>query len=365
MPLSSTDAARVLRFCLVADDAGTVEERDDGSCVVTIVTSRPTYQVHTFEELTFDAALRSAAGRGVLRAACVEKQIAFTTRCDPLADATAARRASSAPPPAAGAAPAGSGAPPATFLALTDNIGSLLHETQRERGISTLFVGSGGQLAGDELAEQWKRSDQRRAALFDGVAREMPSLPSSVGRRYQHAGSLLGAVDGTRDAVMGGRIEAPRVIEVYSALNAALLAAVEAMMVAGVPGPARNHALACVVLQHAKEKAGIERAQLAMAFLRDRFTQGERLSVASLIAAQATYLHIFAATAPEAGEAALRLALASPAAAEVQRMESVVFLDGESGFGIDPSLWFRAITRKIDLLGEVSNATLASLAARE
>ena len=357
MSLSSSDAARVLRFCLVADDAGTVEKRDDGSCVVTIVTSRPTYQVHSFEELTFEAALRSAAGRGVLRAACVEKQIAFTTRCDPLAEATSAIRTPR--PPAA----AGPGAAAPVFLTLTDAVGSLLHETQRERGVSTLFVASGGQLAGDELTEQWKSSDQRRAALFDVVAREMPSLPAPVGRRFQHAGSLLGAIDGTRDAVMGGRIEAARVIEVYTALNAALLAAIEAMMVAGVPGPERNHALACVVLQHAKEKAGIERAQLAMTFLRDRFAQGQRLSVASLIAAQSTYLHIFAATAPEAGESALRKALASPAAAEVQRMESVVFLDGESGFGIDPSLWYRAISRKIDLLGDVSSATLASLAA--
>src|SRR5216684_7384052 len=93
MSLSSSDAARVLRFCLVADDAGTVEERDDGARVVTIVTARPTYQVHSFEEVTFEAALRSAAARGVLRPACVEKQIAFTMRSDPLADAGAAMRA--------------------------------------------------------------------------------------------------------------------------------------------------------------------------------------------------------------------------------------------------------------------------------
>lgn len=360
MPLSSADAARVLRFCLVADDAGTVEGRADGSCLVTIVTSRPSYQVHSFEELTFEAALRSAAARGVLRAACVEKQIAFTTRRDPLAEATAAALRSPAPTGAA-AGPGGASTP--IFLTLTDALGSLVHETQRERGISTLFVGSGGHLAGEELTLQWKRSDQQRAVLFDVVAREMPSLPPPVQRRLQHAGSLLGAVEGTRDAVMGRRIEAQRAIEVYNALNAALLAPIEAMMVAGVPGPARNDALACVVLQHAKEKVGIERAQLTVAFLRDRFDQGQRLSVASLIAAQSTYLHVFAATAPEVGEAALRQALASPVAAEVQRMESVVFLDGESGFGIDPSLWFRAITRKIDMLGDVSTAMLASLAA--
>ncbi len=358
MSLSSSDAARVLRFCLVADDAGTVEERNDGARVVTIVTARPTYQVHTFEEVSFEAALRSAAARGVLRSACVEKQIAFTMRRDPLTDVGVATRA---PRPSA-AAPAGQ-AP--VFFTLTDGVGAMLHETQRERGISTLFVGSGGLLGGDELTEQWKRTDQQRTVLFDLVGHELPSLPPAVQRRFQHAGSLLGTIEGMRDTVMGGRIESPRVIEVYSALNAALLASIESFMVAGVPAPARNDALSCVVLQHAKEKAGIERAQLTVAFLHDRFAQGQRLSVASLIAAQSTYLHIFTATAPEAGEAALRQTLTSPVAAEVQRMESVVFLDDESGFGIDPSLWFRTISRKIDMLGDVSSATLASLAGRE
>lgn len=358
MSLSSSDAARVLRFCLVADDAGTVEERDDGSCVVTIVTARPTYQVHTFEEASFELALRSAAERGVLRPACVEKQIAFTTRHDPLSEAATTR---ARPPLGATGAP---NAQPTIFLAFADGVGALLHETQRERGVSTLFVGSGGQLVGADLTEQWRRTDRRRSALFDLIGRDLATLPAGVQRRFHHAGSLLGAIDGTRDAVMAGRLQAPQVIEVYTALNAALLSGIEAFMVAALPAPARHEALSCVVLLHAKEKAGVERAQLSMAFLHDRFAQGQRLSVASLIAAQSTYLHIFSATAPAAAEAALRQALTSPVAAEVQRMERVVFLDDESGFGIDPALWFRTITQKIDMLGDVSSATLASLAAR-
>jgi hypothetical protein len=357
MSLSSSDAARVLRFCLVADDAGTVEERGDGACVVTIVTSRPSYQVHSFEEMTFESALRSAVAGGVLRAACVEKQIAFTTRQDPRSDvsfvhATARSGAGDSKLGGAGALP---------FLAMTDAVGTLLHETQRERGLSTLFVSSGGQLLGDELTAQWQRTDRQRTALFDVIGPDLGGLPPAVQRRFQHVTGLLGAINGTRDAVMSASVDVDRVIEVYSALNTALLSAVEAYMVTSVVGGARNDALSCVVLLHAKEKAGIERAQLSVAFVRDRFAQGQRLSVASLIAAQSTYLHVFSATAPQAGEAALRQALASPVAAEVQRMESVVFLDGEGDFGIDASTWFQTISRKIDMLGDVSTTVLGTL----
>jgi len=182
-----------------------------------------------------------------------------------------------------------------------------------------------------------------------------------VQRRLQNASTLLAAISNTREAIGGGAMPSPRLIEIYSALNASLLSAVEAFMITAVLGAHRNEALACMVLLHAKEKAGIERAQLSLAFLQDRFNQGQRLSVAALIAAQSTYLHVFSATASEAGETALRQVLTSPAAVEVRRMESVVFGDGEAGFGIDAATWFQAITRKIDLLGDVSTTVIGTL----
>lgn len=359
MPLSSTDASRVLRFCLVADDSGTVEERGDGARVITIVTSRPSYQVHTFEELSFESALRSAATAGVLRPACVEKQIAFTSKNEGEADSASLARTLSRAASAGEARADSTGAVP--FVALTGVTGALLHETQRERGISTLFVSSGGQLLADELAGQWQRTDQQREALAEVIGRYLPALPPAVQRRLQHASTMLASLGTTREAITGARLPVGRLIEIYSGLNASLLSAVEALMVTAVVGPHRNEALACVVLLHAKEKAGIERAQLSVIFLEDRFTQGQRLSVAGLIAAQSTYLHVFSATAPQAGENALRQALNSPAAVDVQRMESVVFGDGEAGFGIDASTWFQAITRKIDLLGDVSTTVIGTL----
>jgi hypothetical protein len=153
----------------------------------------------------------------------------------------------------------------------------------------------------------------------------------------------------------------PRLIDAYSAVNAELLAAVDAFMASGVGGEGQGSALACVALLHAKEKTGIERAQLTSAFLQDRFSDGQRLSVAALLAAQSSYLHIFAAAAPAAAEQLLRRALASAEVAEVRRMESVVFAGEEHGFGIDAATWYASITRKIDMLGDVASSTIAIL----
>ncbi|HET6282913.1 MAG TPA: nitrate- and nitrite sensing domain-containing protein, partial [Polyangia bacterium] len=348
MFLSRPDAASILRFCLGADDSGKVAERADGTCTVTITLCRSSYEVTVFEGATFDEALRRAAAAGLLKAACIDKQIAFLAR---RAAAAGAGGETEEPAPALPAEVAGHASPATTqFAEMTNVISALLHETQRERGISTLFVGSHGLLFGNELCAQWRRTDQQRAALREVACDAVAGAPPAVQRRMERAQGLLASVGIIRGEIEERAASAARVIEVYSAVNAELLGAIDAFMVAAVIGAQRSSALACVCLQYAKEKTGIERAQLADAFSEDRFAQGQRLSVAALIAAQSSYLHIFSAGAPRAAEQLLRRTLASPAAAEVKRMESVVFTDCDRGFGIDASAWFTTMSRKIDML---------------
>jgi methyl-accepting chemotaxis protein len=193
------------------------------------------------------------------------------------------------------------------------------------------------------------------------VVRDATEAPPSVRHRIDRANTLLGQLGTTRAGADDLVVTAAQAIAFYSSVNVELLAALDAFVVTGVSGPRRSGALACVALLYAKEKAGVERAQLTDAFLQDRFSEGQRLSVAALIAAQASYLHIFSAAAPRAADQLLRRTLASPEASEVQRMESVVYGDEDAGFGIDASTWFAMITRKIDMLGDVSDTVIKML----
>jgi hypothetical protein len=360
MPLSQTDAVRILRFCLAADDSGAASLRGDGTCVVTIALCRSSYEVRTFEGATFEEALRLAGRGGALKPACVDKQIAFVARRDP-SEEPATRPT---PPPAVATTPSPESISAADadspFLAVTGAVGALLHETQRERGLSTLFVASGGRTPREPLVTQRSHVDAQRSALTSLLA-SSPEAPSALRHRLDRAGTLLGQLGTTRAGIDDGVVTAPQLITYYSNVNAELLAALDAFMVTGVGGPHRSGALACVALLYAKEKLGIERAQLTHAFLEDKFSEGQRLSVAALIAAQASYLHIFSAAAPRAAEQLLRRTLASPAAAEVERMESVVYATSDGGFGIDAATWFDTISRKIDMLGDVSSTVIEML----
>lgn len=362
MPLSQTDAVRILRFCLAADDSGAASLRGDGACIVTIALCRSSYEVRTFEGATFEEALRLAGRGGALKSACVDKQIAFVARRDP-SDEPPAARAPSPPPTTTTPAPAveleeSHTEPP--YLAVTGAVGALLHETQRERGLSTLFAASGGKTPREPLVTQRAHVDSQRAALTQRLG-TAPEAPSAVRHRLDRAGTLLGQLGTMRAGIDDGVVTAPQLIAYYSAVNVELLAALDAFMVTGVGGMHRSGALACVALLYAKEKVGIERAQLTHAFLDDKFSEGQRLSVAALIASQASYLHIFSAAAPRAAEQLLRRTLASPAAAEVERMESVVYATSDGGFGIDAATWFEMISRKIDMLGDVSSTVIEML----
>jgi hypothetical protein len=356
MPIGSADATRILRFCLGADDSGQATLTPDGTCVVTIALCRASYEVLTFKAPTFEEALRAAGAAGAVKAACIDKQIAFLSRGE-------AREESPLRLPLAFTAPAPPTPTPTSrfsFLELTDAVGALVHETQRERGMSTLFIGSGGRLLSGDLREQWHQTDRRHRALLDLLKREN-AAPALVRRRLERAETLLATVAPLRTGVAEGVVTPPLVIEAFNKVNAELLAAVDTFMAFGTLDADRTAAMACLTLLHAKEKTGIERAQLTTAFVEDRFTSDQRIAVAALIASQSSYLHMFAAVAPRPAEQLLRRTLASNAVTEVSRMESVVFGHDDSGFGIDPSAWFTTITRKIDMLGEVAKVTLSLL----
>src|SRR3954465_12227995 len=160
MPLSRQDSLRLLRFCLGPDDSGSIEVADDGAALVTIAPAEPSIGVRTFEARTFDAALRLAVDAGLLKAACVEKQILFL-------EGGASRGADTA------AAVAPRRSRPDLFSKLMAAISGLLHETQNERGLSAIAAASSGRIYRRELPRQRERTDARRErflALWREVA---------------------------------------------------------------------------------------------------------------------------------------------------------------------------------------------------
>jgi methyl-accepting chemotaxis protein len=244
---------------------------------------------------------------------------------------------------------------------LTQSISDYLDQAQRERGISALYVASGGRLFDQRLRAQWRTTDERRHRLLMLHERHRDRLGPETLERLHRAEGLASTIADGRSAILALATPAVDVIAAYSGMNAAFLAVIDSLATRSVEVGSRPTALAWMALLHAKEKTGIERAQLASVFAVDRYLVGQQAAVSALIASSDSYLHLFAAAAPRAAEELLRRALRSEIAEAVQAMEKVALSHEEGHFGIDPEAWFTTVSRKMDLFTDVESAVRASL----
>jgi Nitrate and nitrite sensing len=345
MPLTRQDALRLLRFCLGPDDSGSVEVADDGAALVTIAPAEPSLGVRTFEAHTFDAALRMAVDAGLLKAACVEKQILFLEGGSPRsADVVV-------PPPARRFRPD-------MFPKLMAAMSSLLHETQNERGMSAISAASSGRIFRRELPRQRERMDARRER-FVSLWRELSEgLGPSLAGRFDRVDACLRQLVSARALIDDGRMSPADVVGAYTSANAELLGIGDAALVAYASADNRPNALACVVLLYAKEKTGIERARIGAGLAARSISDGDRRALAALTSARTSYLHVFAATAPRPAEQLLERALASAGYGELTRMEDLLLAGRETEIDVDARGWFTAVSREMDHLGEIGTAAL-------
>jgi hypothetical protein len=345
MPLSRQDALRLLRFCLGPDDSGSIEVADDGAALVTISPAEPSLGVRTFEATTFDAALRMAVDAGLLKAACVEKQILFLEGGSP--------RAADAALPAMPRR-----ARPDMFPKLMAAMSGLLHETQNERGMSAIAAASRGRIFRRELPRQRERMDARRDR-FGSLWREVgDSLGASLAGRFDRVDASLRRLVAGRGLIDDGHTSPGEVVDAYTRANQELLGIGDAALVAYASADNRPNALACVVLLYAKEKTGIERARIGAGLAAQAISDDDRRALAALTSARTSYLHVFAATAPRPAEQLLERALASSSYEQLTRMEDLLLAGRETEIDVDARGWFNAVSREIDHLGEIGTAAL-------
>ena len=343
MALTVEEATRIVQFCLAGDGWGKAIADGDALAIRLMLNDAQRAQPYEFRADTFEGALQAAVEAGVLKGAAVEKQIAFLRRT-----ARRSGRTTAEPP---------------RFHDATARVSALLHETQRERGVSSLYAASGGRLFQRELGLQWRNTERRRAELAAFRDRCEGQLPPAAAGRLTAADEGLAQVMVARAAVESRKLRPPELIAAYSRVNREYLQAVDALLPAVTDPGQRATALAWIALLNAKEKTGVERAQLVAAFQRDRYADGQYQSVLGLIAARDSYLHLFADAAPAPARELLHEQLASEVAGAVRRMEEIALARRRGGFGVDPTDWFTAVSAQIDRLAALEAAVRASLAA--
>ncbi|MEM7274030.1 MAG: nitrate- and nitrite sensing domain-containing protein [Actinomycetota bacterium] len=239
-------------------------------------------------------------------------------------------------------------------------VGNLLHETQKERGATALYVSSGGERFVDELPAQHDATDGPRAALVTFIEANRADLPTAVVDAAAPALDNLEVLETRRATALA--LEAPtgELIAWYTGMNSSLLDAVAATATSTSDAQLRNDVLAYVTFLNAKERTGIERAQLSSVFANDGFAPGQFATVVSLIATQNAYLALLEDIANPEVLAFYETRQADPIVAEVARLEAIALetdttAEGFDGFGVEPEVWFETITQRINLLKAIED----------
>ncbi|MDP3686290.1 MAG: nitrate- and nitrite sensing domain-containing protein, partial [Sulfurimicrobium sp.] len=247
---------------------------------------------------------------------------------------------------------------------LSVKIGALAHELQKERGMSAGFLGSKGAKFALELPTQRKETDGKIEALRAGMAGfDASKFEPSLKAMLDSAQKELGDLNAKREGVTALTIPAPEAIGFYTKTIGLFLA---------VPGQTPNlssnsevarAATTYYSLLQAKERAGIERALLSNAFSVDKFTPALLTRFFSNSAAQETFTGLFVNFAQPAQKAFYDTKITGNVIDEVARMkqQAVDKASEPSLGGVDPTIWFSAMTSKINLLKEVEDRLASDL----
>ena len=229
---------------------------------------------------------------------------------------------------------------------------ALVHELQKERGATALFLGSQGKEFSQELANQRAETDQalaiynKKLSAFNSDDTQTNTILSSINKSL----SELSTIRRSSDKLS---IPLSEAIGYYTKQNKTMLG-LTGFFSSISPTETVENAIAYFNFLKAKELAGIERAVASGNFVKGKFTPAAFQKLISLIALQSSYLEQFKMNASTQSSSAFDNTLNNPAVLKVMEMRQVAIKVGQDGpFNIEAADWFKNATLRINLLKEI------------
>ena len=183
---------------------------------------------------------------------------------------------------------------------LASKISHLVHETQKERGMTAGYLGSKGTKFQDKLPTQRELSNKKYKELvvyIDSI--DLTYYKPELKHALEKALKLFKGLDSIRLSVTDLNITAKKAISYYTKMNGTLLDDIVSIAKLTESIDISHQLTAYSSFLLSKERAGIERAVGANTLSQDSFSPGVRTKLNNLIGAQNTYLNTFISYASE------------------------------------------------------------------
>ncbi|MEM1287334.1 MAG: nitrate- and nitrite sensing domain-containing protein [Pseudomonadota bacterium] len=244
-------------------------------------------------------------------------------------------------------------------------VSNLVHELQKERGMSAGFISSQGRSFADTINNQRSLTDSQfqtfQAALADLNPRlQIPEILTPL----DTANTALSQLMQRRSQVDSLSLSVGEMAGFYTPLITNLLKVIESKTLTVDQGIMLRPLLAYVGLLQGKERAGIERAMGAAGFGSGAFSQPVYSSFVRLGAMQELFFESFKQYAGAEYTSVFENALSGPVQTDVDALRALALAAPFGGdiSGVTGAQWFDVSTRRINALKTVEDQLVEKLA---
>ncbi|ACS86434.1 methyl-accepting chemotaxis protein [Musicola paradisiaca] len=249
------------------------------------------------------------------------------------------------------------------LLTLAEYAGNAAHAVQRERGMSSGYIGSKGQKFATSLRDQRLETDKALAILWQGwAALPQNEISGVIAQRLNTLKARQQGLSALRAQVDTFSLPTSQVVGWYTANISDMIAVVGDMGNLVTEGELVTRVVAYYSLLNFKEQAGIMRALLSEVFAVDRFGAGQYERFSQLVGMENAYGAVFNQFAQPTLKQRMRDGLNSPDAQPAIAMRDLAFAKAATGgFGVNADEWFKQQTVRIDQLKAIEDAAAETL----
>ncbi len=248
---------------------------------------------------------------------------------------------------------------------LSVKIGDLVHEQQKERGATALYLSSNGKQSENIMSDQREATDVARAEylrFFDAF--DLTIYQPEFAAALANVNAQVHETEQMRDKIDMLDVQLTEAVNFYTQLNAKSLDVIGSMSELSPNAEIADHIVSYHAFLLAKERTGIERAVGSAGFTAKEFKPEVLKKFQRLIVEQGAFLHIFQTYATPTVYAEFIEKEQGAASIRLQKYRDIA-LGGEATkhalAGITGPEFFEAATQKIDELKRLEGSIASAL----
>lgn len=247
------------------------------------------------------------------------------------------------------------------YTKLSSVYSELVHELQKERGMTAGFLGSKGNKFSSKLPSQRKQTSNKaekrsiywQKNTFDNT--QVQQLNTDINQRIAMLAKIRNRVDNFS-------IPVSEALAFYTNTNELLLSVSTIITKISSHAEITKETIAYYNFLQGKERAGIERAVLTSTFASGSFSQGMYRKFIQLVSEQNTYFDNFNAFASYENKNYFVAKQNNSSIKEVVKLRNIVMDKAISGtFNVDATYWFEQSTKRIGVLKKIEDKLNQSL----